>query len=160
MEWHDNFVLLNSIVMEKILVLVDALNFKTETLDFATYISRLSKSKLVGVFVENQVMDTMPAVKNIGGTVYVEEITTDPAVQKHHAELIQKNINAFKSGCTQREALCAAHYDKGRPTEKIIEETRYADLLILDPSFSFEEDGRVPSKFVMELLNKAECLVK
>jgi hypothetical protein len=146
-------------MMEKILFLVDALNFKTDSLDFAAYISRLNKSKLVGVFVENQLMDSFPAVKNIGGTVYVEEITADPGEEKQHAELVQKNINAFMSACTQREVLCATHYDKGQPAEKIIEETRYADLLIVDPSFSFEEDGKVPSKFVIELLNKAECPV-
>ncbi len=145
--------------MEKILLLVDALNFKGETLDFAAYISKSGKAKIVGIFVENQVLETAPSVKTIGGTAYVEEIVLDTEEQKRQNELLQKNIAAFKSGCIQREVMAVVHQDPGDPFERIIEESRYADLIIADPSFSFDGDTMVPSEFIMEILGKAECPV-
>lgn len=145
--------------MEKILLLADARNFKAETLDFAAYISKLNKSKLVGVFVEDHVMDTRPSLKTLGGTAYVEEVTMDLDEQRKVDDDTRKNIAVFRGGCIQREVLSAVHHDKGNPFEKVIEESRYADLIIVDPSFSISDEGRVPSKFVMELLNKAECPV-
>ncbi len=140
-------------------MLVDAHNFKPETLDFAAYISKLSKSKLAGVFVENQLQDTVPSLKTVGGTAYVEEIIVDTDAQKHISELVSNNITSFTSGCIQREVQALIHHDKGDPLHNIIEESRYADLLIADPSFSFDHELRVPSRFVTELLGKAECPV-
>lgn len=145
--------------MEKIIVLADAQNYKPEILDFAAYIAKLGKSKLVGIFVENRQLDTVPSIKTFGGTAYVEEVVQDPEEQKRHADLVQKNIAAFNGGCIQREVNAVARYDAGDPLEHVIEESRYADLLIADPSLSLNSDGRVPSKFIMEVLSKAECPV-
>ncbi|MCD6012961.1 MAG: hypothetical protein K0Q79_2823 [Flavipsychrobacter sp.] len=146
--------------MEKILVLADAQHYKPDVLDFAAYIAKLGKSKLVGIFVENRQIDTVPTIKTFGGTPYVEEIIQDPAEQKEILHHINNNIAAFKEGCLQREVNAAAHYDPGDPLEKLLDESRYADLLIADPSFSTDDDDdRVPSKFIMEILSKAECPV-
>ena len=145
--------------MEKIILLADAHNFKTETLDFAAYISKLGKSKLFGVFVENPEFETVPAIKTLGGAVYVEEILPDEAAQKKAINDVQKSIATFKGGCIQREITGVVHHDKGAPLQQVIDESRFADMIIADPAFSFDPDSKVPSKFVMELLNKAECPV-
>lgn len=157
-ENHSN-VTLKNFNMEKILLLANVLNFKAETLDFAAYICKLNKSKLVGVFVENKSLDTVSSIKTIGGTAFVEEITVSLEEQKRLSNLTEKNIATFKGGCIQREVLSVVHHDKGNALEQVIEESRYADLIIVDPSFSFNGDGSVPSKFVIELLGKAECPV-
>jgi len=145
--------------MEKILLLADALNYKPENLDFAAYIAKLGKAKLVGVFIENKDLDTVPTIKTFGGAAYVEEITIDADEHKKRADLVQKNIAAFKGGCIQREIMATTHHDVGNPLEQIIEESRYADLIIADPALSLTDDNRVPSKFIMEILSKAECPV-
>jgi hypothetical protein len=145
--------------MEKIILLTDALNFKAETLDFAGYISKLGKSKIVGVFVESRTLEPVPSIKTMGGTAYVEEITADEAAHKADADTIQKNIATFKGGCIQREVMATVHHDKGNPLETIIDESRYADMIIADPSLSFTDDRKVPSKFMMEIISRAECPV-
>lgn len=145
--------------MQKILLLIDGLNYKPEILDFAAYVAKLGKSKLVGVFVENRQLDTVPSIKTFGGTAYVEEITIDAEEQKRRMDHIQKNMAAFRGGCIQREVMAVAHHDTGNPLEQIIDESRYADLVIADPAFSFTEEHKVPSKFIIDLLSKAECPV-
>jgi hypothetical protein len=145
--------------MEKILLLANALDFKVETLDFAAYICKLNKSKLTGVFIEQQSLDTVSSIKTIGGTAFVEEITVSAEEQRNQLNLVEKNIATFKGGCKQKDVLAVVHHDKGNALEQVIEESRYADLIITDPSFSFDGDGKVPSKFVVELLSKAECPV-
>lgn len=145
--------------MEKILILTDALNYRPEILDFAAYIAKLGKSKLVGVFIESQDLDTIPTVKTFGGTPYVEEIIMDSDERKKRFDLVNKNIAAFKGGCAQREVTADAHHDIGDPLEKVIDESRYADLVIVDSSLSLDNDDSVPSKFVMDVLAKAECPV-
>jgi len=156
---HGNFAFVKNKQMEKILLLVNALNFKAETLDFASDIAKLNRSKLVGVFMEDHNLDTVPSVKTVGGTAFVEEITVGVEEQKKQSNIIQKNIATFIGGCIQREVLSIVHRNSGNPLDRVIEETRYADLVIVDPSFSFSSEGKIPSKFVLELLGRAECPV-
>lgn len=162
-QWYGIFALLFITTykyhMEKILLLADAHNFKAETLDFACYMANLGKSTLVGVFVEQSALAKAPSVKTIGGTAYVEEITVATADQQENDDLVKKGIATFKGGCIKRETVATVHHDKGDPLETIVTESRYADLLIVDPAFSFSDDGKVPSAFVMNILHKAECPV-
>jgi len=145
--------------MKRIILLLDAINFKAQTLDFATAIAKPANSKIVGVFLEHRQLDTRPSLKALGGQIYIEEIIEDPAEQNSLREVAQKNIELFKDGCTQREVCAVVHRDNGNMMENLIEETRYADLIIIDPSTSFGNDKKVPSKFALELLTKSECPV-
>jgi hypothetical protein len=145
--------------MKKIVVLIDALHFKPGILDFAAYIASLGKSALSGVFVENEKIEAAPSMKSIGGQLYVEEITLTAEERKVHKNRVQINIEEFKKICFSKGIQAIAHYDTGNPLDDVVIETRYADLLIVDPSTSFGAEGEVPSKFITELLAKAECPV-
>ena len=145
--------------MEKILLLCDAIKFNAGILDFATYFARLHRSKIVGVFIEQHRLDTAPSVKSIGGYLYVEEITpSSDEINKDEAHILD-NVAVFKEGCLQREVSAVLHRYKNSSVKDIIHETRYADLVILDPSLSAPNDGSAPSKLAMEILAHAECPV-
>ncbi len=143
--------------MNKIVLLIDALNFKPQSLDFAAYIAKLGKSKIVGLFAEEQKFDTLPSIKSIGGQVFVEEIIQDTGEHKKQEESVRKNTELFMAWCQQKEIPAIVHHIKTDISDSVIAETRYADLLIADPSISFNGDNKVPSEFVMELLGKVEC---
>lgn len=145
--------------MKRIILLLDAINYKAEILDFAAAIAKPGKSKIVGVFLEHHHHDPIPKVKSIGGQIYVEEIIEDAAERAIIKATAQKNIQLFKDGCTQREVLALVHLDKGDLVQDIIEETRYADLMIVDPSTSLSGDNAIPSKLIQKILNTAECPV-
>ena len=143
--------------MKKIALLIDALNVKPETLDFAAYIAKLGKSKIVGVFIEEYQLDIHPTIKSFGGPVYVEEVTLSAEERKENEVEISKNIDLFKEGCAQREVSAIVHHHKGNALKNAIHETRYADLVIIDPAISFTNDTNIPSKFAIALFSHAEC---
>ena len=145
--------------MKKILLLLDAESYKAEILDFATAVGKPDNSVIVGIFVEHHHLAAVPSVRALAGQVYVEEIVEDVTEQKNKNKRVQDNIELFKNGCIQRELKALVHHDKGIALENMIGESRYADLLIVDPATTFNGDRKVPSKFVMELLAAAECPV-
>lgn len=143
--------------MKKILILLDAQNYKAEILDFAAYIARAERSKLVGIFVE-KMQDAVPSIKSIGGQMYVEEIVITEEEQNILNEKRNDNMQLFKEGCIQREISASVHHFPNARLKDIIHETRYADLIIADPAISLSKDGAMPVVFT-ELLEHAECPV-
>ena len=106
--------------MEKILLATDALNPDVKSLDFASYLSRVTKSKITGIFLEN-----------FAG---INQLDHD---QKN--EQVEKNIAFFKQACTTREVNCNLHHDRGMPADAIITESRYADMIVMPAGISFTQ---------------------
>jgi len=147
--------------MEKILLAIDAVNLNMPALDFAGYIGRLTNSKVTGVFLENLVADEKPVLKKAYGTRYLDwEIDESSPQYQDKRQLIEKNISLFKEACEKRSVRCNIHRDRGTPAHEIINESRYADLLITDASTSFNKryEG-MPTEFVKDILKEAECPV-
>ena len=145
--------------MRRLLLLTDALDLKAGLLDFACYIARQEKSKLVGVFVEEHQLDARPSVKSLGGRMYVEEITrTEDEVLKDAAD-VARNIRSFQDGCMKREVNSVVHHYTQDVFKSVIHETRYADLMILDPAVNLGSEDTIPSDFAISLLRSSECPV-
>jgi nucleotide-binding universal stress UspA family protein len=147
--------------MEKILLAIDAVNPDTSAFDFACYLGRLTKSKVTGIFLENLVAEKSPVLYGSGEMTYldwqIDQRSTDHEVKQR---IIEKNIELFKSGCESRSVKCAIHRDRNLPAAEIINESRFADLLILDAATSFNKrfEG-TPTEFVKDVLKDAECPV-
>jgi hypothetical protein len=72
----------------------------------------------------------------------------------------EKHIQKFNDACSQRNVLHAIHRDRGIPTPEIIEESRFADIVIIDPQTSFRKKFEgAPTRFVKSVLENAECPV-
>lgn len=147
--------------MQKILLAVNAINPDAQSIDFACFIGRLTKSTITGVFLENLVADETPVVKVGRGAPYM-----DWDIDEHSPEflkkksLIEKNIEMFNDCCDRKSVRSSVHRAAGVPSREIIEESRYADLIILDSATSFNKvyEGR-PTDFVKDVLKDAECPV-
>lgn len=147
--------------MEKILLAIDAVNLNMPALDFACYIGRLTNSKVTGVFLENLVADERPVLKKAYGNRYLDwEIDESSTQYRDKRQLIDKNILLFKEACEKRSVRCNIHRDRGTPAHEIINESRYADLIITDASTSFNKryEG-MPTEFEKDILKEAECPV-
>jgi len=149
--------------MEKILLVLDAASTEMGALDFACYIAKLNKSKLTGVFLENISLTAEEAdneeepgevPKSFGGpTVYAE---ADVDRQKK----IQNNIQQFISSCERRGVHAGIHRDRGVAIDEIVEESRYADLIIVSASLSAGNKPETsPSRLLKAILKDAECPV-
>lgn len=147
--------------MEKILLAIDALNPDQFALEFACYLGRFTKSKVTGVFLENLVADESLVIKQIHGNTYVGWEVDEKSEQfQTKVELTEKHIALFKEGCIKREVCFSVHLDGGVPARELIEESRFADVMVIDAETSFNKSSHgVPSEFVRDILKKAECPV-
>src|SRR5690349_3571715 len=119
--------------MEKILLAIDAINPDTSALEFACYLGRLTKSKITGIFLENLVADKVPVLYGGGELSYLDwKIDSHSSDHDVKQKIIDKNIELFKSSCEYRSVECTIHRDRNLPAREVINESRYADLLIVD----------------------------
>jgi nucleotide-binding universal stress UspA family protein len=146
--------------MQKILFVTDALRLNTNTIDFAVYIAKTTQSKLVGIFLDNLKYESTPQIREYMGAAYVESIVSDEEQSPIQKEAIKNNINVFREYCKRNDITGTIHLDKGMPIIEAIAESRYADLIIVDPAttFAYHEKG-FPTKFVRDLLMQSECPV-
>ena len=147
--------------MEKMLLAIDAINPDKNALEFAFYLAQSTTSKITGVFLENFVAEEKPVVKQIYGKPYLDyELDEKSDEHKAKMKLIAKNISVFKKECIERKVNYSVHEDSGVPASELIRESRFADMLILNASISFnKKSGGTLTKFVRDILKKSECPV-
>ena len=145
--------------MKKILLGIDAVNPERNALDFACYLALLTKSKLTGVFLENLVAEEKPVLKQMQGIAYLDW-QIDERSEEHVTKmgLVERNICFFKEACLRRGVSGNVHRDRGVPANEIIEESRFADVIVIDSETSFNKryEG-IPTEFVRNILKNTEC---
>lgn len=147
--------------MEKILLALDATCPDRNALEFACYIARLTGSKLTGVFLENQAAEEKAVMKRAYGMSYVDwEVDEDDPAHISKMATIENNIQWFRQGCITRDVRFTIHRDRNVPVTELISESRFADLIIIDPETNFKKfyEG-MPGCFAKEILHNAECPV-
>jgi len=147
--------------MKKILLAIDAIAPDMAALDFACYLGRLTHSYVTGVFLENLAAEERPVLKQAHGMHYLDwqvDEQSDEYIAK--SKLVEKNISMCREACINRGVHFKVHRDRGVPAREIIDESRYADLIIADASTSFKKiyEGS-PTEFVRDVLKDAECPV-
>lgn len=132
-----------------------------DTLSFGIFLSRLTHSKLTGIFFENQPEDQRPVLKKMYDGTYLEwEVDENSTAWQKKMQSIGQSIEQFKAFYANHDIDICVHRDKGVPVKELIAETRYADLLVVDAETSFRKElEKLPTAFVEEMLAKAECPV-
>lgn len=142
--------------MEKILLSINAHEPDSAAIDFACSIAFSAQSRLTGLFIENIFFEYIPSGD-----------TDTPRYSKKGKEKeatvtmdTEQAIKIFKEQCRTRKVEPEVYIDKGEPIQEIVFESRFADLLIIDPGFDFYgREDQLPSHLVKEILMHAECPV-
>jgi len=149
--------------MEKILFVIDPKGININAIDFACFIANLNKSNLTGLLLdyprhEVQSVNT-PASHSIRENYDVD--AKDAKVIQHLARVHADDVmQQFMQACSNRGVVCNAEYFADLPVEQLLAETRYADLLVIDPTISLHENAeRIPTAFVREVLSHSDCPV-
>ncbi|SFD83209.1 hypothetical protein SAMN05518672_103412 [Chitinophaga sp. CF118] len=145
--------------MKKIVVIIDALNFKEELLDTYQHIANILKGMLTIVFLEDENgPELMVPSFTEGIPSYKHEIVLKAVREKER--LIKEKATLLEKGCKERNISCSFHKDKGIPVDEAIVESRFADLLLInrDISFSMLYDSNPPG-FLKNILTDAQCPV-
>lgn len=113
--------------------------------DFACYLAKLTGSRLIGAFLEG---DREPPGKNGAG----EHCSCE--------DTVSSQVEQFRESCCCREVPVRIHRNRGVPLNEILLESRFSDLIVVDPETSFKpvEHG-FPGQFVRDVLLAAECPV-
>jgi hypothetical protein len=142
--------------MEKILLVVNAHKPDIFSIDFACQVARLAQTKLTGLFIENLYFE-YPVV-GFDDVSYFRQVSA--AANATITADTDQSIRLFKEECSHKGVSPEVYIDQGEPIQEVIFESRFADLLIVDPDISFyDRDEPLPSHFVKEILAKAECPV-
>ena len=143
--------------MEKILLVLNAARPDMASINFACKIASMTHSRLTGVFVENMYFKYIPP-GGIDNPAYFAAFD-DTATVVHKADT-EQSVRIFTEACTKKGIKVEVYIDKGEPLEEIIFESRFADLLIIDPAINFyNREETMPSDFLRELMVAAECPV-
>jgi nucleotide-binding universal stress UspA family protein len=127
--------------MEKILLAMDGYNQNTYAIDFACYLAKLTHSRLTGVFLEGKPEGGLPEI-----------------VGQEEPEL--QHVHRFREACLCRAVPARVHRDRGVPVGDILLESRFSDLIVVDPETSFQKvDRDFPGRFIRDVLLAAECPV-
>src|SRR5579872_831320 len=146
--------------MEKILLAIDSLNLDENAVHFAAYLARLTHSNLTAIFLQDLVRQEAVVLQlgedgNAGEVIMIQDSADEGAM-----ELRDENIQLFRELVREAGIPAGVYLDNGDPATGIIAESRYADLLVIDPSTSFSAryDGP-PTRFVKDILQEAGCPV-
>jgi len=147
--------------MKKILIALDSSSLDENLLTFGVYLGRLTRSKITGVFLENQRAYGRPVIRNrYEGTYLGWEVDEQSKEWQEKMRLLEQQIQQFKAFYNNHGIEAVIRRDAGLPVREMIGETRYADLLVLDAETSFRQHWeKLPTGFVEEILSKSECPV-
>ena len=143
--------------MNKILVVINAHQPNMASIDFACSIAAMTKSKLTGLFIENLYfhhpapdLDDAPYSQAVQTKTENVGVTTETDLA----------VKLFVQECALNNIQAETYIDSGEPIQQVIYESRFADLLIVDPKINFYDvDEQLPSHFTKEILANAECPV-
>lgn len=147
--------------MEKILLVVCGATPTLNALNFACYLSGITRSRLTGFFFEKDTYAEKPEMKTVYGMPYVETITLgDFPEYKKGKQRIEGNIRLFENTCEKKGVPASAKLLQEPVLEHIIEESRFADLIIADATVSnTSRIQEAPSSLLQQLLSAAQCPV-
>jgi nucleotide-binding universal stress UspA family protein len=125
-------------MIKRILVPLDSSEYSDNALNVACTIAKYHKSEITGVAVLD-----MPGIKESLGTIplgasfYARELTE--AKMKEAEKRIDELVEKFTNKCKQREIPCHVSKMQGMPSDRILEISKYFDLLLFGQAdlFSF-----------------------
>ncbi|MCW3123845.1 MAG: hypothetical protein JWQ38_3337 [Flavipsychrobacter sp.] len=143
--------------MKKILLAFDGNHFSENIFETLKEINKHQPVLAVGFFLP--AVDYTELLYSFGGVpsgpIYIAE------AMPGNPEIVEKNIIKFEQLCAEHGIQCAVHEDYTRPVMATIqEETRFADLLLIDGKTFYENsDKEVHHEYITNTLHKSECPV-
>lgn len=146
--------------MKKIIAAIDVLHFSGEQVEAFKYIAEEAGGPLTVVCLDNIVGELTP-IANMYPEGYAYNYEQITGKSRAALELQRdNNLKQLHEMCDSSNAQIKVHETAGIPAEKVAEESRFADLLLINNSTSFAAVFDTnPPRFVKDLLAEAECPV-
>ena len=136
--------------MNKIMMALDPGKWNRDTVDIACYLAKISRSKVNGIFLKPD-----EGIENVLPSANPSEDDATTGVS-----MGATFITRLKDACISRETSYTIRDNRLSSVAKIIEETMFADILIIDPAITLNENVAVPpSSLAKHILHHAHCPV-
>lgn len=144
--------------MKKIIVAIDGLQYKPETIKFAITMANHLQAHLVGIFLNDR---TYHSYKMYG--IDAGKVMTDKEIEAAEVKdlsLRKEAIQDFEEACELHRLPFSIRENKNIALPELIHESIYADLLIINSGEQFTHyiENR-PSAFIRNLLEAVKCPV-
>lgn len=146
--------------MKKIIAAIDALQFSPEQVKAFKYFAKEAQGSLTVVCLDDIVSELTPTgVMYPGGYAYnYEQITAESRAALEFRR--DNNLKQLHELCDNSNVEIEVRETAGMPAIKVMEESRFADLLLINSNTSFATlYDTDPPRFVKDLLADAECPV-
>ena len=142
--------------MKKFLAVFDGFHFSGSTLRFAVQLASQAQAQLVGVFLDELSYRTY----NVGSVLTSEE-NPDKALRALEAKdkaRREEAVRQFQAVCGKAGVHYTVHRDQGIAIQELIQESMFADLLIIDKHENFSRRRQSPpTPFIRHLLASLQC---
>jgi len=143
--------------MKKIIIALDGKHFPHGAFEFVKSINNKSNVLLAGVFLSPVDYSKVLAFTGMEGVAMMPEWL----MRGEDDTLVSKNITIFEDACIAEGIEYRVHKDTDMMAiSSLIEETRFADVLLVSSDLFYENvQKEQPNFYLEEVLKKAECPV-
>lgn len=143
--------------MKKVIISLDGQHFPKGAFEFVKNINLENKILLAGVFLSPIDYSKLLAYTGLEGITIMPEWL----VKNEDDVLVNKNISLFKEACIAEGIEFRIHKDTDlMAISSLIEETRFADALIISSDLFYANISKQqPNFYLEEVLKRAECPV-
>lgn len=143
--------------MNKIILSLDGQHFPKGAFEFVKNLNFKNKILLAGVFLSPVDYSKLLAYTGMEGITMLPEWL----IKNEDDVLVNKNISSFKDACIAEGIEFRIHKDIDlMAIASLIEETRFADVLLISSNLFYANVSKVqPNFYLEEILKRAECPV-
>lgn len=143
--------------MKKVIISLDGQHFPKGAFEFVKSINSKNKLLLAGVFLNPVDFSKLLAYTGMEGITMLPEWL----IKNEDDLLVNKNISSFKKICIAEGIEYRIHKDTDlMAISSLIEETRFADVLLISSDLFYANVSKVqPNFYLEEVLKRAECPV-
>jgi nucleotide-binding universal stress UspA family protein len=143
--------------MNKVIAALDGLKLSESTVDYSLYLAKEFNAHIVAAFLEEMVYHARPQMEEDFVFTYWADIDTAVKKEEQIRTSSQKKLEARFEDAGVHYNI---HKDKLIALKSLINESYYADLLVIDANETFSNwDTAKPSHFLKHVLSDAACPV-
>ncbi|CAL1518885.1 universal stress protein [Chitinophaga sp. MM2321] len=143
--------------MQKIVAIFDGLRLSESTLHYAILIAKEQQAHLTGVFPDDFTYNSFNLYQLLKVGTDQATIGQLEAVDKGRREAA---AGIFEAACQRAGIAYSVHHNRNISLLEALEESIYADLLIVDAQETFVHDEmKPPTRFIRDLLTDIQCPV-
>jgi hypothetical protein len=133
--------------MKRILFITNGETPNIKCLDFACFLAEMNSASLTGVLVDNSELEVVASGNGNGKHV--------PATRMS----MNQTATIFKEHCIKKAIPFSIFKVNGDPEHEIINESRFSDIVVMDPAVSAYAGEEAPSALLKEIIANVECPV-